>query len=94
MSLPEGILDPDEEPPFEDVESPEFADPGGTSALRAGKRLFNCPTCNSPFRLTAKDVELGYQCDECADKVERGYEWCDDEETDDDEMATEVFFTI
>lgn len=79
MSKIEGILDPDEEPPFEPLEfedeyrRSEFADPGGTSALRAGKREFNCPTCNSPFRLTAKDVKLGYQCDECADAVERGF---------------------
>lgn len=50
----------------------EFMDPGGNSALRAGKRNRPCPTCKSPNRLTAADVELGYQCDTCADKAERG----------------------
>jgi hypothetical protein len=50
----------------------EFADPNGRSALRAGKRCYPCPTCKEPNKLTAKDVRLGYQCDECADKAE-GY---------------------
>jgi len=52
----------------------DFADPGGTSALRAGKRIFNCPTCNSPNRLTEADIRRGYQCDSCADAEERGYD--------------------
>jgi DNA-directed RNA polymerase subunit RPC12/RpoP len=50
----------------------DFADPGGTSALRAGKREYNCPNCNAPFSLTAADVAAGYQCDACADRAERG----------------------
>ena len=50
-----------------------FADPGGRSALRAGKREFPCPTCKAPNRLTAKDVSLGYQCDRCADMAEGCY---------------------
>jgi hypothetical protein len=53
-----------------------FADPGGTSALRASTpenpRNLPCPTCGEPDRLTPKDVRLGYQCDECADRAERG----------------------
>ncbi len=50
----------------------EFADPGGRSALRAGKRNKKCPTCLRPNRLTAQDVALGYQCDSCADACEWG----------------------
>ena len=50
----------------------EFADPGGRSALRAGKRIYPCPTCKRENMLTAKDVKLGYQCDICADAAE-GY---------------------
>lgn len=55
----------------------DFADPGGRSALRAetpdNPRCLPCPTCGMPDRLTLKDVALHYQCDECADKLERGY---------------------
>ena len=54
----------------------EFADPGGTSALRAASktnpRNLPCPTCKQPNRLTPKDWALGYQCDSCADKAEAG----------------------
>ena len=50
----------------------EFTDPGGRSALRAGKRIHPCPTCGEPNRLTAKDKALGYQCDRCADALESG----------------------
>lgn len=52
---------------------PEFYEPGGNSALRAGKRKFPCPTCGKPNRLTAADVKLGYQCDTCADMQEFPY---------------------
>ena len=55
----------------------EFADPGGHSALRAAgpdnPRNLSCPTCERPNRLTPKDVALGYQCDSCADQMERGW---------------------
>jgi phage/plasmid primase-like uncharacterized protein len=51
---------------------PEFADPGGRSALRAGKRNLPCPTCGGKNRLTAADKQLGYQCNSCADRAE-GY---------------------
>lgn len=51
-----------------------FADPGGRSALRAATpdnpRIHPCPTCGAPDRLTQKDVNLGYQCDTCADRDE------------------------
>jgi hypothetical protein len=55
----------------------EFADPGGRSALRAASpsnpRIYPCPTCGAPNRLTRADVDLGYQCDDCADRAERGW---------------------
>ena len=54
-----------------------FADPGGRSALRAASdfnpRNLPCPNCNEPNRLTPADRARGYQCDTCADMVERGY---------------------
>jgi hypothetical protein len=53
-----------------------FADPGGNSALRAetpdNPRIYPCPTCGAPNRLTPIDVQRGYQCDSCADRDERG----------------------
>jgi hypothetical protein len=51
----------------------EFADPGGRSALRAGKRNKPCPSCGKKNKLTAQDVALGYQCDACADRDEGRY---------------------
>jgi hypothetical protein len=54
----------------------DFADPGGRSALRAARRgnprNLPCPTCRQPNRLTSADRRLGYQCDSCADRDERG----------------------
>ena len=47
-----------------------FRDPYGKSALHPGKRIYPCPTCGEPNRLTAKDKRKGYQCDECADRAE------------------------
>lgn len=53
-----------------------FANPGGNSALRAATpddpRIHPCPTCLTSNRLTKLDVQLGYQCDSCADFNERG----------------------
>lgn len=70
----ENDYSPDEWDPIETSE--RFADPGGTSALRAATptnpRNRPCPTCGAPNRLTPKDVALGYRCDRCADAVERG----------------------
>lgn len=55
----------------------DFADPGGTSALRRATRTnprnLPCPTCKEPNVLTPKDRQLGYQCNRCADRCERGY---------------------
>lgn len=63
----------DEEYPIDGV---GFANPGGTSALRASTpsnpRNLPCPTCGGANRLTPADVAAGYQCDPCADRAERG----------------------
>lgn len=57
----------------------DFAEPGGRSALRTASkrnpRNLPCPTCKEPNRLTPADRALGYQCDACADRCERGYDW-------------------
>ena len=58
---------------FEDGSRIRFADPGGRSSLRAGKRNKPCPTCGRKNALTAEDVSLGYQCDSCADRAEGRY---------------------
>ncbi len=57
-----------------DYDGPDFADPGGRSALRAARkgnpRNLPCPTCKAPNRLTPEDARRGYQCDRCADAAE------------------------
>ena len=54
-----------------------FAEPGGDSALhpagRGNPRNLPCPSCRQPNRLTARDQAAGYQCNQCADRDERGY---------------------
>lgn len=59
-----------------DGDGPDFADPGGKSALRAAHkgnpRNLSCPNCKRRNMLTPADRALGYQCDICADKAERG----------------------
>ena len=54
-----------------------FADPGGNSALhpatKGNPRNLPCPTCGAKNVLTPKDRAKGYQCDRCADALERGY---------------------
>lgn len=59
------------------VDSMHFADPGGNSALRAATpsnpRIFPCPDCGQPDRLTPSDKEKDYCCDTCADIKERGW---------------------
>jgi hypothetical protein len=63
-----------------DRDGPDFADPGGRSALRAARkgnpRNRPCPNCKAKNRLTPADVALGYQCDACADRAEGGYGSC------------------
>ena len=58
----------------EHIDGVGFAEPGGRSALRAATadnpRIFPCPTCGEPDRLTAIDVQRGYCCDDCADRSE------------------------
>ncbi len=53
-----------------------FADPGGNSALRAetptNPRNLPCPDCGAENVLTPKDRALGYCCNQCADRNERG----------------------
>lgn len=65
---------PDYQDGFSD--EPDFADPGGNSALRAASktnpRNLPCPTCRRPDLLTPADKARGYQCDSCADRAERG----------------------
>ena len=55
----------------------EFADFSGTSALRAASssnpRNLPCPSCGRENMLTPADKSRGYQCDYCADELERGY---------------------
>ena len=55
----------------------EFADPGGRSALRAASRdnprNLPCPDCGRENVLTPKDRDLGYCCNFCADRNERGW---------------------
>ena len=62
----------------EDDNGIAFAHPGGNSALRAetptNPRNLPCPNCGRENRLTPADQALGYQCDECADRAERGYD--------------------
>jgi hypothetical protein len=59
------------------IREEEFADPGGESALRAATkdnpRNLPCPTCGGKNLLTPKDRALGYQCDACANRDERGW---------------------
>jgi len=56
---------------------PEFANPGGNSALRASgpgnPRNLPCPTCGTPNVLTPADKARHYQCDTCADRAESGW---------------------
>lgn len=68
--------DEDDDFTYDEDDEIDFADPGGVSALRAetkdNPRNLPCPTCGSPDRLTPADAVLGYQCDSCADRDERG----------------------
>lgn len=57
----------------------DFADPGSGSALRAetpnNPRNLPCPRCGAENVLTPADRRRGYQCDSCADRAERGYDF-------------------
>mgnify|MGYP001566593042 CR=1 FL=1 len=58
---------------------PDFADPGGKSALRratqSNPRNRSCPTCKRRNVLTPADVAHGYCCDICADRAENGWDY-------------------
>lgn len=60
----------------DDGDDIDFAEPGSNSALRAATasnpRNRPCPTCERPNKLTPHDIALGYQCNSCADRDERG----------------------
>lgn len=63
--------------PWDDPEGDyDFADPGGTSALRrataSNPRNQPCSQCGRENVLTPKDKHIGYVCDICADSNERG----------------------
>lgn len=64
---------------YDDWDGPVFAEPGGRSALRAATknnpRNLPCPNCGEPNRLTPEDKRRGYQCNECADRLEQGIDW-------------------
>lgn len=72
----------DDEPEYHDddedplIDGVGFADPGGRSALRAATpdnpRDQACPNCGRRNVLTRIDRARGYQCDRCADALERG----------------------
>ena len=66
----------EDEDGYDELGWSDFADPGGRSALRAASkrnpRNRPCPNCGAKNVLTPKDVALGYQCDACADRAERG----------------------
>jgi hypothetical protein len=66
-------------PDYDDGDQIQFADPGGRSALRAASksnpRNRPCPTCGRKNVLTPEDVAHHYQCDACADRLERGCDY-------------------
>jgi len=55
----------------ESIDGVGFADPGGSSALRAetedNPRNLPCPTCKGENLLTRIDMLRGYRCDMCAE---------------------------
>jgi hypothetical protein len=63
----------------DDFDGCDFADPGGNSALRAASasnpRNLPCPNCGAKNVLTPADRALGYQCNRCADRAERGMDY-------------------
>lgn len=71
--------DDDEDPDFDSdlIDGVGFADPGGTSSLRAATennpRNRPCSNCGVENRLTPIDEARGYVCDCCAEAAERGW---------------------
>jgi hypothetical protein len=62
-----------DDPMYEDFNPCDFRDPGGRSALRNGPLIHPCPNCGEPNMLSPADKARGYQCDRCADQLERGW---------------------
>lgn len=66
-----GFDDDDDGPDFGGL---MFADPSGTSAIRAATatnpRNLPCPDCGEPDMLTPLDVACGYCCNRCANRNE------------------------
>lgn len=60
----------------EDTEARQRMFAGPDTALRrptkSNPRIHPCPSCKAPNRLTPKDKQLGYQCDDCARRDEGG----------------------
>ena len=50
-----------------DYDDAPFRQPGSKSALRAGRRVYPCPTCEEPNMLTIEDIKRHYQCDSWGD---------------------------
>jgi hypothetical protein len=54
-----------------------FHDPGGRSSLYAATeddpRIYPCPDCGEPNRLTLRDMRAHHCCNACADRNEAGY---------------------
>lgn len=63
--------------PYEDEYEERIMFERSGSALRKASsnnpRIYPCPTCKQPDRLTLKDVRNHYQCDSCADRDEGCY---------------------
>ena len=70
---------PEDEEYEEAVLRNRFADPGGNSALhcatKKNPRIYKCLNCGKPNKLTKLDLQSGYQCDQCADRLEHGYDF-------------------
>lgn len=62
---------------YEGIDISEFADPGGRSSLYAATeddpRIYPCPDCGQPNRLTLRDKRAHHCCNSCADRNEAGY---------------------
>jgi len=52
-----------------------FRDPGGRSALRAGKLKWPCKGCGRRNMLSDADKARHYVCDRCADAAEQGIDY-------------------
>lgn len=77
--------DPDDDSDIEDGVDDDFDDHNGfeftipccdsniRDATPDRPRNLPCPTCCKPERLSAAEIVAGYECDECAHRVERSW---------------------